>query len=118
MGDNVKALAFLLAGTGAILIGLGAAMWARRLRPNNFAGYRTRAAMASNEAWYAANAAVGPIVLALGIVQVVTSLVFLSWSADGDRDISTGIGITVAISFALLGVGLVVGEKAAREVGK
>ncbi|MCB0974684.1 MAG: SdpI family protein [Actinobacteria bacterium] len=108
-------IGFILAAAGALLIGMGLAMRAKRLKPNSFAGYRTKSSMASDTAWYAANAAVGPFVVLLGLLQVAVGVFFVVWDADGDTSLNAGVGIFVAACVVILGLSLIVGEKAARD---
>ena len=100
-------------------VGLLASWWAvhtGRLGRNRFVGMRTKAALASDEAWRAAHAAAGWSILAAGAATLVLGVFLVLTRPDEDRTAALpnayAIGLLIVVS-----LGGFVGDRAARRVG-
>jgi len=109
-------LALVMSGSGVLLFWVARAAARGRLRRNMVAGIRTRATLASDEAWIAAHRrAEGPS-RAAGVVAIVTGLAFfLPVRAEVLSAIVIG-GCLVTLALVLYGAK--VGGDAAREVAE
>ena len=64
----------LYVGAGLLLIGLSVQLIRRKVRPNNWYGFRVRQTLADPDVWYAANAYAGKRLLAVGVITVLTAV--------------------------------------------
>jgi uncharacterized membrane protein len=64
----------LYVGAGLVLIGLSVPLIRRKIRPNNWYGFRVRQTLADPEVWYAANTYAGKCLLAVGVITVLTAV--------------------------------------------
>lgn len=100
-------------------IGLLASWWAihtGRLGRNRFVGMRTKAALASDEAWHAAHVAAGWSIFVAGAATVLLGLDLVLTRPDEDRTAALtnayAIGLLIVVS-----IGGLMGDRAARRVG-
>lgn len=105
------ALAMLLA---ALFIGIGIKQRRGTLKPNQLVGYRTRTIMANDATWYAAHSASAGYTIAAGAVVGLAGLVLLANPAS--RVATASIGIASVAAFALIMVGAIVSQRAAKLV--
>jgi len=107
-------VALLLLGAAALLVWLARAGASGRLERNQVAGIRTRATLASDEAWLAAHRrAEGATLWAAGASALTGVLVFLPVGIEALSVVVVG-GTLVMLGFVLYGAK--VGVHAAREV--
>lgn len=74
---DISTLWFMLSfvSTGLLLIALAIPMLLRRVKPNQWYGFRTRKTLGDERIWYASNAYAGKRLLIFGIVHTTASLV-------------------------------------------
>lgn len=107
--------AIALIGAGVVMLVLGVKSYNGSLKPNGTAGLRTKATLASDEAWYAGQkaGALGTIAGAVvcfvgGVVSVVLGLV-----VDDDAAV-TAIKLTLVPLTVVTVMSLIVGNRAAK----
>jgi uncharacterized membrane protein len=63
----------LYVGAGLLLIGLSVPLIRRKVRPNNWYGFRMRQTLTDPDVWYATNAYAGKCLLVVGVITVLTA---------------------------------------------
>lgn len=98
-------IAALMAAAGAAIIWTARAGASGRLRRNNWAGIRTRATLASDDAWLAAHQAARRPTEAGGWIAVVAGLAIMVLPAQTEIAIVVGAlgGSVLMLGFVLLG---------------
>lgn len=112
MAETVAAFAIagvLLIGSVVIAIA-GRKMRRRELRPNSFAGVRTRGACRSREDWYAIQSACAPFVLLLAFFSLDSAILFI---IQGVLHEAIPILVPSIIMAVQLAVGIVLVHRAA-----
>lgn len=74
--NDLLLLAGLFVGGGLLLIALAIPLIQRRIKPNPWYGFRTRATLENEAVWYEINAYSGKRLLIAGIVIVFAAIVF------------------------------------------
>jgi len=105
---------------GILLIAMSTAMKGDGLTRNRAVGIRTRATMASDDAWQQGHQAAAPWVLSAGIFGVVMSVAAftMTWAiGDGMSGVTSGVFVCVAFGalIALILVSTRVANRAARQ---
>ena len=109
-------LGLLFGGSGVLLLRLAAAAAQGRLRRNMVAGIRTRATLASDEAWLAAHRRAERPTRLAGWASIVTGLcAFVPADLEGLVWVVLLIGTAVMLGLVVYGAKL--GHDAARELG-
>lgn len=110
-------LGLLLVGSGLVLLWVGWLGGQGRLTRQNIAGIRTRATLASDEAWNAAHRAGAPWLLAGGVAALLGGLVDLLLSVTTAGLVFWVTGLTGLLVVGFVTVAGVVGQGAARAAG-
>jgi hypothetical protein len=107
--------AIVMAIGGSLLVAFGRAATRGMLKPNGWAGIRTRATLASDEAWYATHAAGGRWITIAGWVITIAGLAILLIRPDDDTasQIALWGGILAGASVLYGGY---LGHRAARDL--
>ncbi|MFN0094108.1 MAG: SdpI family protein [Dehalococcoidia bacterium] len=104
-GLVILLLVLLVGGAAASSVGLLGLLG--RLKPNRWAGIRTGFTMASDEHWYAAHRAAGPIMLLGSLPVAAASLAFLPFVLLDKIDGAIIIGLAAGSALLILTTTLV-----------
>ncbi|SEE91508.1 SdpI family protein [Jiangella alba] len=110
-------LAAIVAASGAAIVWMARATASGRLRRNYWAGIRTQATLASDDAWLAAHRAARPATEAGGWAAVVAALAVFVVPADPEGLLAVPVLAGVGVLLVLVLVGARRGVVAARSVG-
>lgn len=96
-------LVLALIGGGGAVAAVGGYGLLGKLRPNPWAGIRTRYTMESEENWYRTHRAAGPIMLLGSIPVASVGLAFLPFVLLDKIDAAILIGVSLGSAFILAG---------------
>lgn len=108
------AVLLVVAAAAATVAFVGYLGLAGKLPRNHFAGVRTRATLASDEAWVAAHRAAGPLLMLGGAAAVAVSLAVAPFAFAGVVPDNLAIGAVIASAAIVLAAALVSARSAVR----
>lgn len=73
--NPVTLLLLLFAGSGLLLVGLSVPLIQRRIKPNDWYGFRTQRTLNNRGLWYDVNAYAGKRLLVSGLITAVAAIV-------------------------------------------
>lgn len=100
-------MAVMFVGVGVVLLVIGRRAADGLLEPNPWSGIRTKATMASPEAWYAGHRAAAGFLKALGGISIVGGLLFLARPSY-----ALTVVLVVVLAHVLIGFTLAAAKKA------
>lgn len=96
-------LALVLVGAGVLVIAIGRRAWKGELPRNYLAGIRTRATLASDQAWHIAHRASGPRLTLAGFGPLVVGVLLLARPSNGGGLVLVTGGLVWLVGWVVAG---------------